>query len=143
MESLNYKGLISVEKELSHVKGYLDLEKAMYGDALNIIYHIEAGNFMLPPLTIQPIAENAVKHGIGKKEGGGTITLSVYEADNSFFVTISDDGAGYDASNLRRSSRKHIGIDNVRRRIEEQCGGTLKVSGKTGEGTTAEIKIPK
>ncbi|MCL2763905.1 MAG: histidine kinase [Treponema sp.] len=143
MESLNNKGLIHIEKEIDHVKGYLDLEKAIYGNALNVIYHIEAGDFMLPPLTIQPIVENAVKHGIGKKEGGGTLTLSVRETDNEFLVTVLDNGAGYDKANLHQDSQKHIGIENVRRRLEEQCGGTLEISGEKGTGTTAVIKIPK
>jgi len=147
MNSLNDKGLISVEKEISHVKGYLDLEKEIYRDALNVIYHIEAGGFMLPPLSIQPIAENAVKHGIGRKEGGGTVILSVRETDNEFLVTVSDNGAGFNMSdtqaNRLKDEQKHIGIENVRRRIEEQCGGTLEISGEPGFGTTAVIRIPK
>jgi len=143
MDSLNNKGLISVEKEINHAKGYLDLEKAIYGDALKVIYHIEAGGFMLPPLSIQPIAENAIKHGIGKKEGGGTVTLSVRETDKEFLVTVSDDGVGYNKANLRNEKQKHIGIENVRRRLEGQCGGTLEISGEPGLGTTAVIKIPK
>ena len=142
MESLNDKELVSVEKELSHVKGYLDLEKEIYKDALNIIYHIEAGGFMLPPLSIQPIVENAIKHGIGKKEGGGTVMLSVRETDKEFLVIVSDDGAGYDKANLSFDKQKHIGIENVKRRIEEQCGGTLEISGEPGAGTTVVIKIP-
>jgi sensor histidine kinase YesM len=143
MESLNEKGLVNINQEISHVKGYLDLEKAMYGDALTVLYHIEADGFLLPPLTIQPLAENAVKHGIGQNEGGGTVSVSVRETENSFCVAISDDGAGYGADNLRQSKRKGIGIENVRRRLEEQCGGTLEISGEPGKGTTALIMIPK
>ncbi|MCL2800663.1 MAG: histidine kinase [Treponema sp.] len=143
MDSLNDKKLISVEKELNHVKGYLELEKAIYGDSLNVVYYIEAGGFLLPPLTIQPITENAVKHGIGKKEGGGTVTLSVRENDHEFFIIISDDGAGYDTESLYQDERKRIGIENVRRRLKEQCGGTLEITSEAGKGTTAVITIPK
>ena len=148
MESLNHKGLINVDKEISHVKGYLDLEEAIYGDdpggnKLNVIYRIEAGGFQLPPLTIQPIAENAVKHGVGQKEGGGTVTLSVCETDDEFQVKITDDGVGYDVDCPYDDGREHIGIVNVRRRIKEQCGGTLEISSEIGRGTTAVIRIPK
>ncbi|MCL2763903.1 MAG: histidine kinase [Treponema sp.] len=147
MESLNDKGLISIEKEISHVKGYLDLEKEIYKGALNVIYHIEAGGFMLPPLSIQPIAENAVRHGIGKKEGGGTITLTVRETDNDFLVTVADDGAGFNMDEtqvfMHQDNQKHIGIQNVRRRIEGQCGGMLEISSKPEKGTIVVIKIPK
>ncbi|MCL2804399.1 MAG: histidine kinase [Treponema sp.] len=143
MESLNDKGLIDVEKEINHVKGYLDLEKAMYRDALNVVFNIQAAGFMLPPLSIQPIAENAVKHGIGQKEGGGTITISISEAENEFLVTVSDDGAGYNAENLKDDSQTHIGIENVRQRLKDQCGGTLEISGESGVGTTVVIRVPK
>ncbi|MCL2801103.1 MAG: histidine kinase [Treponema sp.] len=143
MESLNDKGLISVEKEIEHVKGYLGLEKSMYREALNVIYNIESGGFMLPPLSIQPIVENAVKHGIGQKEGGGTITISVSETANEFIVSVSDDGAGYNADNFAEESKTHIGINNVTQRLKEQCGGTLIISSKEKIGTNAVIKIPK
>jgi len=143
MESLNNKNLIQVEKELSHVKGYLNLEKAIYGDSLNLVYKIEAGGFMLPALTIQPIVENAVKHGIGKKEGGGTVMLSVCETDKEFLITVSDDGAGYDKANMPHDKQKHIGIENVRQRLKAQCGGTLEITSGSYRGTTAVISIPK
>jgi len=143
MESLDNKGLIRVEKEIDHVKGYLALEKAIYGKALNVVYKIEAGGFLLPSLTIQPITENAVKHGIGKKEGGGTITVKVCESGNEFHVIISDNGRGYDTGSMYKDDRSHIGIENVKQRLKEQCRGTLEISSEIGKGTTAVIKIPK
>ena len=142
MESLNNKSLISIEKEMDHVKNYLSLEKAIYGKALDIVYIIEAGGFGVPPLTIQPIAENAVKHGIGKKEGGGTITISVSETGNAYFITVTDDGAGYDVNTPPRDKNRHVGIDNVRKRLA-LYGGTLDLSSEIGKGTTAVIKLPK
>jgi len=143
MESLNNRGLIDIEKELNHVKGYLDLEKAIYGNALNVLYRIETGGFELPPLTIQPIVENAVMHGIGEREGGGTITISVTETDDEYLAIVSDDGMGYDTNSLQQGSCEHIGIKNVRQRIKEQCGGTLEITSEINKGTTAVIKIPR
>jgi len=141
MESLNNKGLISIEKELNHVKGYLDLEKEMYADALEVVFNIKEVDLMLPPLSLQPLVENAVKHGIGQKEGGGTITISVNETENEFLLTVSDNGAGYDEN--RESQSTQIGINNVRQRLKEQCGGSLEITGKPGIGTQVTIKIPK
>jgi LytS/YehU family sensor histidine kinase len=143
MESLSYKGLINVEQELNHVKGYLDLEEMIYDDLLSVVYNVEAAGFMLPSLTIQPIVENAVKHGIGKKEDGGTITLTARETDDDYLVIVSDDGAGFDINNPRQEDREHIGIDNVRRRLKEQCNGTLEIVSEPGKGTTATIRIPR
>ena len=141
MDSLGNNGLISIEKEMDHVKHYLSLEKAIYGKALDIVYIIEAGGFLVPPLTIQPIVENAVKHGIGKKEGGGVITVSVSETEDGHLVTVSDDGAGYDTDKAENNEARRIGIDNVRKRLAHY-GWILELSSKLGKGTTAYIKLP-
>ena len=141
MESLSNTGLISIEKEMDHVKYYLSLEKAIYGKALEIIYNIEASDFMVPPLTIQPIAENAVKHGVGKKEGGGTVTISIKVTEDEYFIIVADDGIGFDTNKLLEKNTEHIGIDNVRKRLA-LCGGILEHYSKPGEGTTAVIKLP-
>lgn len=143
MESLENEGLISFEKELDHVKSYLNLEKAIYGDALKVVYNIGDVRFFLPPLSVQPIVENAVKHGIGKKEGGGTVTITVTEEKGGYCINISDDGAGYDADRVKESKDLGIGLENVKKRIKEQCGGTLTLTGEKGIGTSVNIYIPK
>jgi len=142
MESLDNKGLISIEKEMDHVKHYLSLEKAIYGKALSINYVIEADGFWIPPLTIQPIAENAVKHGIGKKEGGGVITISISETADDYQITVTDNGVGYDTNNFPKNKTTHIGTDNVRKRLA-MYGGILELSSNPGKGTTAIISLPK
>jgi len=142
MESLNKK-LISIEKELNHVKGYLELEKAVYEETLNVVYKIEAKDFLLPPLSIQPIVENAVKHGIGKKEDGGLITITVKESEKDYSITVTDDGIGFNPESLNQNNRKQIGLKNVKRRLKEQCNGNLEVLSQTGKGTTVKITIPK
>jgi hypothetical protein len=140
MESLEQEGLIRFEKELEHVKSYLDLETAIYGDGIEVIYDIKTDDFLLPPLTVQPIVENAVKHGIGKKEGGGTIIISVAQKDNNFIITVTDNGAGFEVCAPKSES---VGINNVRRRLKLQCGGMLETDSEIGKGTTVLIKIPK
>jgi len=142
MESLDVK-LISIEKELNHVKGYLELEKAIYEETLNIEYNIETLDFLLPPLTIQPIVENAVKHGIGKNENGGTIIITVSHTVKEFIITVTDNGAGFDPKAPCEDGRKRTGIDNVKRRLKEQCSGTLDITSQKEKGTTVFIKIPK
>jgi len=142
MESLSNNNLISIEKEIDHVMHYLNLEKAIYGKSLEIIYNIDTGGFLVPPLTIQPIVENAVKHGIGKKEDGGTITITVSETEEIYLITVTDNGAGYDMNNSLKNKDEQIGVDNVRKRLA-LCGGTLEISGKVDKGTTAAIALPK
>jgi len=134
---------IPFENELNHTISFLNLEKAMYGEALNVIYDVQEKYFRLPALTMQPIVENAVKHGIGKKEGGGTVTISTREDENNYLVIISDDGTGFEQGKIADDGQQHIGINNVRLRLSAQCGGSLEIESKPGAGTTATIIIPK
>jgi len=134
---------IPFQNELNHTIGFLNLEKAMYGEALNVIYDIQTINFKLPALTVQPIAENAIKHGIGKKEGGGTVKISAIETESYYFVIIADDGVGFEPEKMINNGEQHIGINNVRLRLLAQCRGSLEIKGKPGAGTTATIIIPK
>jgi sensor histidine kinase YesM len=138
---------IPFENELNHTIGFMNLEKAMYGDALVVSYDIQAKDFKVPALTMQPIVENAVKHGIGKKEGGGTVAISTKKTESGYQIIISDNGAGFDTNKTTDGSadggETHIGIGNVRLRLSSQCGGRLDIESKPGKGTTARIFIPK
>lgn len=155
MDSLSNDGLYSIEKELRLVENYLKLEKAIYGDALNISFAVGVKDFFLPPLTIQPIVENAIKHGIGQREGGGSIEIATYEdkpgnsenkSDRGYFcVTIKDDGVGYDPHRTEtavKDGREYIGINNVRLRLAALCGGSLEINSTINKGTIATIRIP-
>jgi sensor histidine kinase YesM len=134
---------IPFQNELNHTISFLNLENAMYGEALNVIYDIQAQYFRLPALTVQPIVENAIRHGIGKKEGGGTVTVSTKETEDNYLVIITDDGVGFDSAKIPNDEQQHIGINNVRLRLSAQCGGTLEIESKPGMGTTATIIIPR
>jgi signal transduction histidine kinase len=143
MSLLESSEMIPFQNELNHTISFLNLENAMYGEALNVIYDIKALDFRLPALTVQPIAENAIKHGIGKKEGGGTVTISTKETEDNYLVIITDDGVGFDSAKNPNDGQQHIGINNVRLRLSAQCGGSLEIKSKPGTGTTATIRIPK
>ncbi len=144
LDSLAEPSLIPFEEELNHVKTYLDLEKMRFDDELAIFYNIEVKNFLLPSLTVQPIIENAVRHGVGKKAGGGAVTLSTRETEAACQIIIHDNGVGFDvAADNQESSKSHIGIENVRSRLKAQCDGTLLIVSEPGLGTTATITIPK
>lgn len=143
LDSLTHIGAIPFEKELTHTENYLSLEKMRFGKRLSIAYDIDVSDFSLPPLTVQPLVENAVRYGVTKKPSGGTVTLSTRETEDAVILTISDDGVGFDPSAKKEDGRSHIGIDNVRSRLENQCGGRLTVTTVPGNGTTATIILPK
>jgi sensor histidine kinase YesM len=98
---------------------------------------------MVPPLVVQPIVENAVRHGVTKKPEGGTVTVKVDETDTVYTITVADNGVGFDPKSDSWNGRYHIGISNVRERLARQCCGTLEFDKRIGDGTTVVITIPK
>jgi LytS/YehU family sensor histidine kinase len=144
LDSLSMTAPIPFSRELGHVENYLALEKKRFDERLQIVYDIKADGFLIPALTLQPITENAVRHGVTKKLDGGTVTITAVETETDYVVTVADDGVGFDpAAPIIQDGRSHIGIANVRNRLASMCGGTLTINSKPGEGTTAVIKIPK
>ncbi len=142
LEAMSRVDPISFSAELKHVEEYLYLEKLRFGDRLRVEYEIDFTEFALPPLTLQPIVENAVKHGIMKKEDGGCVQIAASRDGKNALVTVRDDGVGFIADNIMKSDRTHIGFTNVERRIKMQTGGTISVESEIGIGTTVTITIP-
>ena len=137
--SLTNKGKIPFEQELSHVECYLKIERARFRERLNVIYSIQCKDFEVPPLSVQPIVENAVKHGITKQGGGGTLKISTYDTDTHYIIEVIDDGVGFDTDVIER----HVGLENVQHRIRSMCRGEVSVKSTVGIGTRVTIEIPK
>lgn len=136
--------LVPFEEELNHVKTYLSLEQMRFGDDLRVEYNIGTTEFMIPTLSVQPLVENAVKHGIcQREEGGGTITITVREEQNCFEIFVCDDGVGFNPDEEYQGEGTHVGIKNVRQRLEVMCNATLDVTSEPGKGTTVIIRIRK
>ena len=142
MDSLTLKQCIQFETELKHVKTYWSLEEKRFGDKIRAVYDIRENSFMLPSLTIQPIVENAVKHGM-RKGKQLTVTIRTYSDVNNYYVEINDDGRGFDVNAFENDGKSHIGIKNVQQRLKMMCGGELMVNSVPDQGTDAVIKIPK
>ena len=144
MDSLKQTAPVKFEAELEHLKKYLYIEKLRFQDKLNIEYDITVTDFLIPQLSVQPIVENAVKHGVGMKKKGGTVTIATRETDNDYEVIISDDGVGFDVTAARKDDgRSHIGMENTVTRLREMCSGRLNIESSVGEGTTVTIILPK
>ena len=132
---------IRFSQEMNHVKHYTDIEQVRFPD-MTIQYDLRSVEFLLPALSVQPLVENAIKHGLMGLEEGGIVTISAYETKESYVVEVTDDGVGFDM-NAGYDETKHVGIKNIRGRIEAMCGGTLTIESEIGKGTKATIKIPK
>lgn len=144
MDSLKQTKPVPFERELEHLKQYLYIEKLRFADKLNIEYDIQATDFKVPMLSIQPIVENAVKHGVGMKREGGTVTIASKETETGYEIIISDDGVGFDINAPKKDDgRSHIGMENTRKRLRDMCHAEIIITSQPGEGTTARIIIPK
>lgn len=143
LDSLKADKPVDFGIELAHTKHYLELEKLRFADRLKVSFCIETSDFRIPTLTLQPMVENAIRYGVGKREEGGYIVISAIEYETHFEVTVMDDGVGFDINTPMEDSRTHIGIENVRQRLWRMSGGTLKIESKMNEGTTAKIILPK
>lgn len=143
MDSLNKREPIPFIRELSHIENYLKLEKFRFGDELMVNYDIKEKNFFIPALSVQPLVENAVKHGICEKENGGTLTLKTYRDGEYIVIEVSDDGIGFDAEKLisEDKERSHIGIQNTRERLKQMIGASLTIESLPGKGTVAKIRF--
>ena len=143
MDSLQSTSTIPASRELEHVRCYLNLERIRFGDHLRVEYDIGPTDFFLPALSLQPLVENAVRHGVTKQEEGGTIRVSTSQTIQHYLVTIRDDGVGFDPERPQQDGRDHVGIENVRSRLAAQCGGSLIIGSRPGAGTVAQVRIPK
>ena len=143
LDSIKQAEMISFAEELKHLQAYLALEKIRYGDYLKVEYNIEVAGFFIPPLTVQPLVENAVNHGVSDLPEGGTVTISTKEKDDCYEIRVSDNGVGFNPDEQKNDGRSHVGIANVRSRLKIMCNGTLEIKSEIGKGTETIINIPK
>lgn len=142
MKSLDGCRIVSFEEELAHIKTYLFLEQMRFGEDLKVVMDIQETSFCLPALSIQPLVENAVKWGVGQKEDGGTVTLSVHRENSIVQIQIIDDGVGMQVGVKPTDGRTHLGMENVRKRLTEVCGASMQVESTLGKGTMVTVIIP-
>ena len=149
LDSIDGQSLVSFDEEMTHIEKYMELEKMRFGDDLTVNYDIKVRDFKLPSLSIQPLMENAVKHGVGASENGGSVTLSTEETAQDYVITVSDSGVGYNPhfksrhSGEQGSNKSHIGLSNVRERLGMMCGGKVDIYTADGSGTRVVVRIPK
>ena len=132
---------ILMSQEMEHVHHYISIENVRFPD-MTFTFEMNSNDFHIPALTIQPIVENAIKHGLMKLTNGGTIRVVSYETEDNYCVLVEDDGVGFDTSVLL-DERKHVGIRNIRGRLKAMVNGSLEIESAIGEGTKVLISIPK
>ena len=132
---------IRFAEELKHVEYYVNIEKVRFPD-MNIEYDVKTTDFVLPALSVQPLVENAIKHGLMRLETGGTVLIRSYETPTHFCIEVKDDGVGFDTS-APVDAKKHVGLRNIRGRLKAMVNGELLLESEVNVGTKAVIMIPK
>ena len=141
LSTINENTLIPFAKELENVQIYFRLEKIRFGETLRVVFDIKETEFNLPAMSVQILAENAVKHGVSVRREGGTVRISSMHDGDDIVICVEDDGVGFDVNKQMDSS--HIGIDNVRDRLKTMVDGELIILSEPGKGTVAQIRIPR
>ena len=132
---------ILMSQEMEHVHHYISIENVRFPD-MTFTFEMKSSDFRIPALTVQPIVENAIKHGLMRLPKGGTIRVVSYETDTHYCVSVVDDGVGFDTSEVFED-RRHVGLRNIRERLKVMVNGTLEIESTVGVGTKVLIKIPK
>ncbi len=132
---------ILMSQEMEHVHHYISIENVRFPD-MTFTFEMNSEDFHIPALTVQPIVENAIKHGLMKLSKGGTIHVVSYETDTDYCISVVDDGVGFDTSVLI-DERKHVGLRNIRERLKVMVNGRLEIESTVGVGTKVLVTIPK
>ena len=141
MNAMEDFGLSPFKDELDHIRAYVDIEQVRF-PRIGVVYEIDESNFRVPVLSVEPLVENAIKHGISKKREGGQVTIRAYRSKEYYYIEVKDNGVGFDAASLEKAESKSIGIKNIKYRIETMTKGSLSITSEVGKGTSAVIKLP-
>ena len=136
---------IPFSSELEHTRAYLAVEQAQFEDMLLVEWDTPFTHFRLPPLTLQPIVENAVKHGMDPDSEPLHISIRTRHTDASgggpsaAEIIVEDTGPGFDPAD---ESVPHIALKNIQQRLEMMCGGSLTIAPRREGGTVVKVTIP-
>ena len=133
---------IPFANELEHTRAYLAVEQVQFEDSLFVEYDTPHTRFRVPPLTLQPIVENAVKHGMDPDSAPLRIYIRTRETDAGYEITVEDNGPGFAQANTD-DSEPHIALANIQQRLEIMCGGKLTVMPREGGGTVVKVILPE
>ncbi|MBO5564456.1 MAG: histidine kinase [Lachnospiraceae bacterium] len=132
---------IPFAEEWNATEKYLALEKLRYEDDLRVETDFKVMNFLVQPFLLRSLVNNAVRHGIAKKEDGGTVRITADIENDNYVITVSDDGVGFDTSLLKDTGDSHFGLRSIGEQLR-QIGGSMEVTSSPGAGTTVRVNIP-
>ena len=138
-DALSKREPVSILEEVKHAKTYSDIEMVRF-DNVNVIFNIEDQDFKLPVLTLEPIVENAIKYGVRAKEEG-IVEVRTFKEGNKHILVVKDNGIGFNVNEIKQDGKNHVGIENVKKRVENMVHGTFEIESEVGAGTTVTITV--
>ncbi len=134
---------VAFEEDLEYLDNFLSIEKIRFPE-IRFLFSIQEKDFKVPPITLQPLVENAIMHGVQFLEEGGTIQISTYrdQAQGTYVISIKDNGMGFQSEKPGSDNSTHIGLENTRYRLKTMCSATMEIQSTRGKGTEVMIRIP-
>ena len=144
IKALSSDAPVSFADELKNIRAYLNIEMMRFGDSLHVNYEIDCESFYVIPLTIQPLAENAARHGVYPKgDAGGTVTIRSYETFDAYVVEVEDDGVGFDVDAALALDNNSYGLKNLIFRLNTLMHAAVEFHSELGKGSLVRVTIPK
>lgn len=144
VDTIESEGLVSFAEELAHIQTYVDIEMVRF-PKIRVVYEMEESDFLLPVLTVQPLVENAIRHGVSKKKTGGTVLIKTFKTATTYVIVVSDDGVGFEKGEKNgedKADRQSVGIKNITYRLNKLVNATLACKSSPAKGTEVRIDIP-
>ena len=140
--------LIPFDQEIANIRAYVNIEKMRFGEKLRVVYDFKKTDFQILPLSIQPLVENAIRHGIYQRGAeGGTVTVRSREQSDAWIVEVEDDGVGFDVEQSHRESasgkKDSTGLKNLIFRLDKVMNADVCIRSEIGKGTKVTVSIPK
>ena len=142
LNNLDAGELIPFSEEVQTIKSYLRLEEMRFGDRFRVYYDIHTDSFLLPPFTVQPLVENAVKHGVETSDRVGEIVIESFETAEHYCVVVRDNGNGFDVEHFQQT-KSNFGLRYIQKLLEMTVNGKLSLESEVGVGTIVTVRIPK
>lgn len=141
IDMLGGRKFIPFTEEIEHIKNYVSIEQIRFSDRIKAEYQLEYTAFEVPMLSIQPIVENAIKHGLQKKKEGGTVVLASRRTETGVRITVTDDGVGFDVDKLN-ARETSAGMKNIKTRLQIYCDASIDIQSAPDKGTCVSVEIP-
>lgn len=143
----NMDRFVSIDREMDFVQSYIAIEKARFEDRINIHYDVDPVDFMIPTLLLQPVVENAIKHGILENRESGNVVISIKRKSGFILIEVEDDGKGMDKTKIEeifddKASGRGVGLRNIDKRLKRIYGYGIEIESGVEKGTTVSIRIP-